>query len=231
MEIVLIRHGQPKWVDGDQYDLNPGLTELGKIQADKSASIFSANSFDELWVSPLKRAQETMFPFKEKGVTQSLKTFDWLEEALDDEEKELFGKSGGDIEKFFEQRNAMSFEEWYESVHGEYMKGFSSNIFNNLDKNLNSLGITKIKNDFDSLFNLDEAKIEKLLIISHAGTMSALLSYFLDLDLFPWTWRKYLPRHAGHTTLKSSQISSGHFFRLKEFNNVTFLNSEEEKTY
>ena len=54
MEIVLIRHGQPKWVDGDQYDLNPGLTELGKIQADKSASIFSANSFDELWVSPLK---------------------------------------------------------------------------------------------------------------------------------------------------------------------------------
>ena len=92
MEIVLIRHGQPKWVDGDQYDLNPGLTELGKIQADKSASIFSENSFDELWVSPLKRAQETMFPFKEKGVAQSLKTFDWLEEALDDEEKELFGK-------------------------------------------------------------------------------------------------------------------------------------------
>ncbi|GIS38647.1 MAG: hypothetical protein Ct9H90mP10_10480 [Actinomycetota bacterium] len=31
----------------------------------------------------------------------------------------------------------MSFEQWYESVHGEYMKGFSSNIFNNLDKNLN----------------------------------------------------------------------------------------------
>ena len=51
MEIVLIRHGQPKWVDGDQYDLNPGLTKLGKIQADKSASIFSENSFDELWVS------------------------------------------------------------------------------------------------------------------------------------------------------------------------------------
>ncbi len=125
----------------------------------------------------------------------------------------------------------MSFEQWYESVHGEYMKGFSSNIFNNLDKNLNSIGITKVKNDFDSLFNLSESKIEKLLIISHAGTMSALLSYFLDLDLFPWTWRKYLPRHAGHTTLKSSQISSGHFFRLKEFNNVTFLNSEEEKTY
>ena len=41
-----------------------------------------------------------MFPFKEKGLAQSIKTFDWLEEALDDEEKEFFGKSGGDIEKF-----------------------------------------------------------------------------------------------------------------------------------
>ena len=231
MEIVLIRHGQPKWVDGDQYDLNPGLTDLGKIQAEKSASFFSENSFDKLWVSPLKRAQETMQPFKTKGVAKEIITFEWLEEALDDEEKELFGKSGGDIEKFFQQRNSMSFEQWYESTHGEYMKGFSSNIFSNLDKNLNSIGIKKIKNEFDSLFELDTRKIQRLLIISHAGTMSTLLSYFLDIDLFPWTWRKYLPRHAGHTTLKSTEISSGHFFRLKEFNNVSFLNSEEEKTY
>ena len=131
-----------------------------KDQADKSASIFSENSFDELWVSPLKEHRKQCFLLKKKGVAQSIKTFDWLEEALDDEEKELFGKSGGDIEKFFEQRNAMSFEQWYESVHGEYMKGFSSNIFNNLDKNLNSIGITKVKNDFDSLFNLMNPKLK-----------------------------------------------------------------------
>ena len=66
MEIVLIRHGQPKWVDGDQYDLNPGLTKLGKIQADKSASIFSENSFDELWVSPLKEHRKQCFLLKKK---------------------------------------------------------------------------------------------------------------------------------------------------------------------
>ena len=44
MEIVLIRHGQPKWVDGDQYDLNPGLTELGKVQADKSCLLYTSPS-------------------------------------------------------------------------------------------------------------------------------------------------------------------------------------------
>ena len=60
MEIVLIRHGQPDWGGGvDIYTKNPGLTDLGKLQSEKSSSVFEKNEIDELWVSPLKRAQET----------------------------------------------------------------------------------------------------------------------------------------------------------------------------
>ena len=66
MEIVLIRHGQPEWVKGGEYTVDPGLTEIGKEQAEKSASVFAANSIDEIWVSPLSRAQETLKPFEEK---------------------------------------------------------------------------------------------------------------------------------------------------------------------
>ena len=40
MEIVLIRHGQPEWMLNDEYTRNPGLTELGVIQAKKSADQF-----------------------------------------------------------------------------------------------------------------------------------------------------------------------------------------------
>ena len=69
------------------------------------------------------------------------------------------------------------------------------------------------------------------MIISHAGTMSVLLSYFLNMDHYAWTWRKFLPRHTGHTRLRSTSISGGHFFRLKEFNNVSFIESDEEQTY
>jgi broad specificity phosphatase PhoE len=50
----------------NEYRRNPGLTELGKVQSQKSASVFLENSMDELWVSPLNRAQETHTPFKEK---------------------------------------------------------------------------------------------------------------------------------------------------------------------
>ena len=52
------------------------------------------------------------------------------------------------------------------------------------------------------------------MIISHAGTMSVLLSYFLNMPLYAWTWRK-LFQDTGYTTLKSTQISGGTFSDLK----------------
>ena len=53
MEIVLIRHGQPEWMINDEYQRNPGLTELGYIQSTKSARQFTTLSIDQLWVCPL----------------------------------------------------------------------------------------------------------------------------------------------------------------------------------
>ena len=149
----------------------------------------------------------------------------------DSEEVDLIGKPNKEIEEFFIKRNSKSFEEWLVTNHGEYMKNFSDNIITNLDKSINELGIVSIDNKYDRLFDLQNNETEKLMIISHAGTMSVLISYFLNMPLYPWTWKKFLPRHAGHTILKSTQISSGHFFRLKEFNNVSFMGSDELKTY
>ena len=80
-------------------------------------------------------------------------------------------------------------------------------------------------------FEIKDNSIENLMIISHAGTMSVLLSYFLNMPLYAWTWKKFLPKHTGHTRLKSTAISDGHFFRLKEFNNVSFIENPEEQTY
>ena len=111
------------------------------------------------------------------------------------------------------------------------MEKFSKNIVSNLEIELEKRGIVSLDTKFDRRFDLSKSNIEKLMIISHAGTMSVLLSYFLNMPLYAWTWRKFLPRHTGHTTLKSTEISGGHFFRLKEFNNVSFTDSDEEQTY
>ena len=104
MEIVLIRHGQPEWVKDGEYTVDPGLTELGKKQSEKSASVFPENSMDEIWVSPLNRAQETLEPFMKKNIASKVKTFEWLREALDDDEKKLIGESQETIKKYFQNR-------------------------------------------------------------------------------------------------------------------------------
>ena len=231
MEIVLIRHGQPEWLKDGEYSVDPGLTEIGKKQAEKSASTFEKHSIDEIWVSPLNRAKETLKPFEQRNIGCKIKTFDWLREALDDDEKKLIGESQETIREYFDHRNTRSFEDWMETTHGAYMKGFSENIVKNLEESLSDIGVISTDSRYDRLFDLSSSKISKLMIISHAGTMSTLLSYLLNLPLYPWTWRKFLPRHAGHTFLRSTEISSGHFFRMKEFNNVSFMDNGELKTY
>ena len=231
MEIVLIRHGQPEWVKDGEYTVDPGLTEIGKKQAEKSASTFEKHSIDEIWVSPLNRAKETLKPFEQRNIGCKIKTFDWLREALDDDEKKLIGESQETIREYFDHRNTRSFDDWMETTHGAYMKGFSENIVKNLEESLSDIGVISTDSRYDRLFDLSSSKINKLMIISHAGTMSTLLSYLLNLPLYPWTWRKFLPRHAGHTFLRSTEISSGHFFRMKEFNNVSFMDNGELKTY
>ena len=215
----------------DVYTKNPGLTVLGKLQSEKSSSEFEENSVDEIWVSPLKRAQETFTPFKEKNKGRSIHVYDWLQEMQDDEEEALYGKGTEEVMAFFAKRNSQSFEEWSEASHGKYMKVFRKNIVSNLEIELGNRGIVALDAEYDRRFDLSKSSIERLMIISHAGTMSVLLSYFLNMPHYAWTWRKFLPRHAGHTTLKSTQISGGNFFRLKEFNNVSFTNIDEEQTY
>ena len=231
MEIVLVRHGQPEWLKNNEYNLDPGLTEKGTEQAVLSSSVFQQKEVDKIWVSPLLRAQQTLEPFKKAGVSEDITVHEWLQEMRDSEEVDLIGKPNKEIEEFFIKRNSKSFEEWLVTNNGEYMKEFSDNIITNLGVSLNELGVVSLDNKYDRLFELKNNETEKLMIISHAGTMSVLISYFLNMPLYPWTWRKFLPRHAGHTILKSTQISSGHFFRLKEFNNVSFMNSDELKTY
>ena len=145
MEIVLIRHGQPEWVKDGEYTVDPGLTEIGKKQAEKSASFFSENSMDEIWVSPLSRAQETLKPFEERNIAPKVKTFEWLREALDDDEKKLIGESQETIREYFDHRNTRSFEDWMETTHGAYMKGFSENIIKNFDESLHSVLLSLAK--------------------------------------------------------------------------------------
>ena len=62
MQVVLVRHGEPDWEpEGVAVD-EPELTRLGHSQAECAAEALSGESFDALYVSPLRRARETAAP-------------------------------------------------------------------------------------------------------------------------------------------------------------------------
>ena len=72
MEILLIRHGDPDYA-------NDSLTERGVVEARQLAHALSGVPIDDLYVSPLGRAQETCaFTAAGKNVTPI--TLDWLRE-------------------------------------------------------------------------------------------------------------------------------------------------------
>jgi broad specificity phosphatase PhoE len=72
MEILLIRHGDP------DYE-NDALTELGQKEAKLLADTLEDGAIDDIFVSPLGRAQETCgYTADRKG--QSTATLDWLRE-------------------------------------------------------------------------------------------------------------------------------------------------------
>ena len=72
MELLLIRHGDPDYI-------NDALTELGRQEARQLADALETVPIDELYVSPLGRAQETC-GFTAMRTGQSTTTLDWLSE-------------------------------------------------------------------------------------------------------------------------------------------------------
>ena len=231
MEIVLVRHGQPGWRDGEDYTLDPRLTKLGIEQAALSASALQGKSFQEFWVSDLKRAKETLFPFEKNLDFTSISILPWLREMSDETEKSLYGKTKEEISEFFINRNTRPFDEWLTNDHGQYFSGYSLNILTNLEEELLRIGVSVIKSKTEKVFSIENPKENNLLIVSHAGTMSVLLSFFLDVPLYPWTWRRFLPVHGAHTSLRSTQVEDGFIFRMKKFNDTSFYADERFITY
>ena len=72
MEILLIRHGDPDYA-------NDTLTPRGHVEAQRLADALSAVRLDDLYVSPLGRAQATCaYTAQDKGMMPT--TLDWLRE-------------------------------------------------------------------------------------------------------------------------------------------------------
>ncbi|MGH9209738.1 MAG: histidine phosphatase family protein [Acidimicrobiales bacterium] len=62
MELLLIRHARPHRAEGGNGPADPGLSELGRRQAQALASWLAGEPLDAIYSSPLRRARETAAP-------------------------------------------------------------------------------------------------------------------------------------------------------------------------
>ncbi|MFC9662611.1 histidine phosphatase family protein [Nocardia sp. NPDC127606] len=62
MQLILVRHAQPERVVGDTTAADPGLTDIGKLQADRVPAALASHDIARIVSSPQRRARDTALP-------------------------------------------------------------------------------------------------------------------------------------------------------------------------
>jgi broad specificity phosphatase PhoE len=228
VEIVLVRHGQPEWVKDDLNVDNPPLTALGFRQAELVGRALEKQHFDEVWVSPLLRAQQTAAPLLQmldlplgEESTQA-----WLEEIRNP----LW--HGTPREKadaaYQEERNRPAEKRWDGLQDGEPVRDFVVRIHSGANSFLLERGITRSAQQLP-VWNIEKPE-RSILLIAHAGTNSVFINHMLGLTPTPWEWERFVIAHASINRLSSYEIGDGHTFGLTKLSDVEHLHADE-RTY
>lgn len=221
MEIVLVRHGEPEWVrDGLNVD-NPPLTDRGHRQARLAAEALRDEQFDEVWVSPLVRAQQTAQPYLEMLGSRSgpSVTQDWLEEIRN---PIWHGTPREKAEEAYREEKARPAEaRWSGLVDGEPVRDFVARINSGAGYFLEERGVTRQDHSLP-LWHIGSPD-RRILLVAHAGTNSVLICHLLGVDPTPWEWDRFVIGHASISRVKSFEMGDGHTFGLTKLSDLEHL--------
>lgn len=228
MEIVILRHAQPEWSkDGFSVD-NPPLTEIGFQQAALLANTLAGEHFDEIYVSPLVRTQQTAAPLL-KWKQHPLEIADWLEEIRNPiwhgtpEEKAN--------EAWRAEKSKSSHERWTGLEGGEAVSDFVDRINVGTSLFLEQQGIVRSDNSLPVWHTTSEFSEEKkIALVAHAGTGSVAICHMLGLQPTPWEWERFVIGHASINRVRTFPLGDGITFGLSQLSNNEHL-PLEMRTY
>ena len=228
MEIVIIRHAQPEWVKDGLNVVNPPLTELGRQQAEVLAESLRDEKFDEVFVSPLRRAQETAEPIL-KVWKRELVVADWLEEIRDPmwhgspEERAQ--------EAWKAEKQKASHERWLGLDGGENVTDFVNRINVGTATFLEHQGLQRTDNSLPVWLETSSYQHGKrIALICHAGTGSVALCHMLGLQPTPWEWERFVIGHATVNIINALRLGDGITFGLRTLSGNDHL-PEHLRTY
>lgn len=223
MEILLVRHGQPRWThDGVAYN-DPPLTDLGHQQAERMAErVVALGRVDEVCTSPMLRAQETAAPLLERlGIEPAV--HGWLREiGLPDD---WDGAPIDRIRSTFAAGRSRPREQWWDPVApgAEAFRDFHRRVHAGTADLLDHLGIAPHPDDPEAVWAVPEADERRVVIVAHAGTNSLVLGRLLGLSPEPWEWERFRSAHASVSMVGTVDIGPGTIFSIHRFSGVGHL--------
>lgn len=224
MKIQLIRHGEPTYVDNGVLRNDPGLTALGHEQA-SLAALRDWGRVDEVWVSPMLRAQQTARPIVERLGIEPV-TLDWMHEIAMPDEWE--GSPVDRFEEMFVELNMRAIEALWDGIPGgESFRDFHERVTSGLATSLAERGAKPIVTDDPEPNLWTDPDDVSILYVAHGGTNAVTLGYLLGMDPTPWEWDRFDSAHTSVATVRTKRVSHAVAFGMTAFGDTSHLPDEK----
>jgi broad specificity phosphatase PhoE len=218
--IVLLRHGEPDWFPGGGLSVDDaGLTARGHAQAEAAASLLAGQRLDALYVSPLRRAQETAAPWaKAAGVTPVTL------HAMAEIGIETPRMSQPEVDHFFMEAMRRPLERhWDGWPNGESFHDFHSRVTRGIEEILARHAMHPERKGEFTVWQLPPRPFS-LGVVAHGGTNAVLLTHLLDVAPVPWEWIRFESELGAYSVLQVRSLGQhGGVWSLTRFNEVAHL--------
>lgn len=230
VELVLVRHGEPRWVVDGRNRNDPELTERGRAQAQRVAARLADPAadpldgpVDALLASPATRAQETAAP-----IARALHVYpdvhDWLVElrmpdSWDDQPIEV-------VEAAFARQRSAPRVEWWDGLPGsESMREFHHRVASGIDGTLATWGVEPTGEP--GLWAVPDDAPERVVAVAHGGTNSTLVAHLLNVEKEPWDWYRFAMGHASVAVLRTQPIAGAAIWSLTALGDASHLDGPD----
>lgn len=218
MNLIFIRHGFP------DYETDT-LTETGKKEAYLLAQMMKNWKIDDIYVSPMGRAQETAKPLLIE-LNREAVTLDWLSEVvhkvddLDGEKKSLYYVSGeymnthGTLTKFQEWMDTDGLNQY--NIVDDYQR-----TIDRTDEFLSSYGYER--DNYMYKVKKEAKRNSVIVVFCHLGITQDILSHIMNIPLIMLKRAIMIPT-TGVTIISSVEHNRGNaYFTAQTIGNTSHL--------
>lgn len=220
MELVLVRHAQPAWTREERGVHDPGLTDVGRRQAELVADRLAQRTPDVLVASTATRSQETAEAIADacgrdvldEPRLHEIHAPDWWD-----------GSPLEQIQRTIREARTRPIDEWWDGLpEGESFHDFHDRVTHGLDDLLRRFGCVRVSDEPGSLYAIEDPDL-RVCMVTHVGTNSVALGHLLGIAPHPWEWERFASAHASVTILRSAPIAGRRLFSLRRFSDVSHL--------